>query len=205
VDPNYEPTSYEKDGLRFYADVHKFVLDYVNTYYHQDCKNDPQTNKWWEEMERLRTTPHAPAWTRRGQGCAELADALATYIVSVTGKHYHVDTTIQSVINHPCAAPFNLLDPLTLTELPSEYNCCAPGATLYAYLLISGSQLRQPKIVDDFSHVNSNAWAPSSANKWAPFQADLMALDADIKADNLQRNVPFYSFMPSEVETSVAV
>jgi hypothetical protein len=40
VDPNYEPTSYEKDGLRFYAVVHKFVLDYVNTYYHQDCKDE---------------------------------------------------------------------------------------------------------------------------------------------------------------------
>jgi hypothetical protein len=116
------------------------------------------------------------------------------------------NTTIQSDTYQPCAAPFNFLDPLTLTELPSEHSCGAPGATLFAYLLISGTQLRQPRMVDDFSHVNSNTLPPSSANKWTRFRADLMALlDADIKADNLVRNIPVYSFMPSKVEASFTV
>jgi hypothetical protein len=48
-------------------------------------------------------------------------------------------------------------------------------------------------------------WLPSLANKWAHLQEDLMALDADIQADNLQRNVPLYWSMLSEVETSVTV
>jgi hypothetical protein len=30
-----------------------------------------------------------------------------------------------------------------------------------------------------------------------------MALDADIKADNLQCNIPLHSFMPNEVEPSI--
>jgi hypothetical protein len=109
------------------------------------------------------------------------------------------NTTIQSDTYQPCAAPFKFLDPLTLTELPSEHSCGAPGATLFANLLISGTQLRQPRMVDD-------TWPPTSANKWAAFRADLMALlDADIKADNLQRNIPLYSFMPSKVEANVTV
>jgi hypothetical protein len=83
--------------------------------------------------------------------------------------------------HHPCAAPFNLLEPLTLIELPNEYNCGLPGAILFAYLIMSGTQLRQPRMVDDFSRVNSNTWAPSSANKWASFWVSLVAPDADIK------------------------
>jgi hypothetical protein len=32
----------------------KFVMDYNNTYYNHDCKNDP--NEWWEVRENLRTS-----------------------------------------------------------------------------------------------------------------------------------------------------
>ena len=137
---------------------------------------------------------------------ANLASLLATYIVEVTAGHYHYGTQLMSATYDPCFCPFNYILPSS-GLVGDSYNCGAPGTTIYAYVLMSGTQFENPKITDDFTHLFHGMATPEqgATEIWTQFKSDLTILNTQLNLENSERSVPLYSIVPDLVEISTAV
>ena len=72
-----------------------------------------------------------------------------------------------------------------------------PGNTLSA-----SRPPNRPRILDDYSHMFLDAEAGSM---WTNLTASLRRFGDAVEARNLQRRRPYRVFIPSQIETSVAI
>lgn len=175
--------AYTQDGRNFYDVVRRYVKNYFDIHFKKNkCNTDPQLVRWYNRIFNVSLT--------RLASCEDLVHRISTLMVAVSAGHNHYTCTSQE---HVCLAP---------SSFREGASCGVPRDIMYLYTtqLSTGSRIF-PKILNDFSYMFQDH---ESKKLWQVFQKDLTNLEKLIVLRNAKRSVPFYGFLPSQVEISTS-
>jgi len=122
-----------------------------------------------------------------------LIRVLAQLICNATGIHEHVGQ-VSDYVQRPDFVGAKLLS--------AEYQPYQQGVQEYTQMLILATVtgLKVPRLMDDWSHLCTD-WL----EVYKTFKQSLMELNLIIRAKNLTRDFPFWTFCPENLEISVSV
>lgn len=181
-----------EDGQELLNAITAFVRSYLELYYDyadpNSCKEDAEVGTWRDKMNEVTPQHDLPVV----ETCQQLEELLATLFFAVSAMHSYVGSMGQNW-HDPCHSPWAWRE----GEL-----CGTPRTDFAKATLAATTSFQQPRIVYDYSHVFLDEEAQAA---WQDFVDSLHAVDDSIAARNTERERPFYSFMPVNLETAVSV
>ncbi|KAF0693853.1 Aste57867_15221 [Aphanomyces stellatus] len=179
---------FEQDGLAFFSLVRRFVSDYVDLYYASDADvtGDASLVQFWAALVKT-----LPCGLPRPLTLDSVKDIVTQGIVWVTAIHNHVGSVGEYKT-----------DPAFCTYAWVEGELCArPKTAAICGILAASTNVPNPSILEDFSHVMLDDKAKALCHR---FTDDLQAFSTEIQARNAKRDQPYVSFDPATIDLSVS-
>lgn len=183
--------AYAVDGLDYWNEVRRFVAEYVGLYFTSAACPDDDLLRFWNDLRRL--SPDVMRLDNR----EDLIELCAHLIFMATAFHAQVGGTIgDNVADLGLGAPNVRVGRSVEEMLPSKN-------TMYqAYMLGALTNVRMPKIVEDFSHLMLDSAAAGLVGEFRDRLSDLSLRVADRNGSRYQ---PMTTFDPQYLEISVSI
>jgi hypothetical protein len=181
------------DGRALWAIIHRYVGANVGLHYPDDAAlaADVELQSLWRALDPIRSAKTSARLVHR----SELVDLAASFVFYVTGLHEHVGSLCEY-----------LLDPRSMGgRVRAGLDLCDVQGSVIQMLLMAGTSLRQPALLEDYSHLLPRSHTSEARTILDTLQADLRALVLEIARRNALRRHPFRSFDPTVLEVSVSL
>jgi len=182
---------YATDGLALYGVLQTYAQDYLDIFFPgESVVQDPAVRAWWQGFVELAPTLGLPPLNRASQ----VVDLVTELMFIVTGMHAQVGAVV----------PY-LLDPAFLTcKIRAGSRMSDVQATVQVLNLAALTQLEQPAMIGDFTHLFLEAHRDRAVAAFERYQKALAQLSRDIEGRNQHRDQPFQTFNPTFLKTSVS-
>jgi hypothetical protein len=188
-----EDFPYGEDGMALWALVHRYVEQTIALHFPDDASiaADGELQAFWRVLEPVRSRIDAGPLARR----AQLVDLCASFLFYVTGLHEHVGSLCEY-----------LLDPRFMGgRIRTGLDTCDVQGSVIQMLLMAGTSLRQPGVLEDYTHILPRVREAEARAVMEAFRAELVELAAEIDRRNAARAHPFRTFDPKHLEVSVSL
>ena len=175
--------SYYSDGILLWNCINEYIIKYINK---MDNSFDSELNEFWDHINR-----------QINYGLPEFnKDNLIEYITDTiwwcTGGHEMAGSIVEYLINPQGCMP-KYVDGKNIADVQTYAQ---------ALIIISLTGLKQPKLMDDWSHIFTNKEFSEINNT---FQKNLQKVSNIIKIRNEKRNILYKVMDPSILESSVSI
>ena len=195
---------YAVDGLAVWNTLNGYALTFLGIFYKDDdaLLADAEAVAFYASFESQNDTP----WKLPPLTLKTLASLIAELMFSVTAVHELVGSIVEYLVS-PDGLP---------GKLSKHGNTTQPDVQSHAQALviISLTGVRQPPLMDDYTHIfNVTGWdkskRQSAIDACRGLQSSLMAVSRDIDERNIERECKigrkFVAFNPAIHETSVSI
>jgi len=182
---------YATDGLALYGVLQSYAQDYLDIFFPgESVVQDPAVRAWWRRFVELAPTLGLPPLNRASQ----VVDLVTELMFIVTGMHAQVGAVV----------PY-LLDPAFITcKIRAGSQLSDVQATVQVLNLAALTQLQQPAMIGDYSHLFLDEHRDRVLAAFERYQQGLIQLSRDIEERNRHREQPFETFNPTFLKSSVS-
>ena len=187
------PVVFAEESLKLYSIIERFVTGYIDLYYSDDMsvQSDRTLSEFYQEIRKGQPdTSGIPEQLSK----KSLVDLLAVYIWNVTFWHDYTSQTGNSLSDYRLGAVLIKKEEVFGSYYPNIQEFLV---TLLAHQLTT---VEGNKVVDNFHHFWLNDAALDIALK---FQQELWDYKDGLSKRNVDREIIFNAYDPTEIESSV--
>ena len=182
---------YATDGMALYNVLQSYANDYFDIFFPgESVVQDPSVRAWWQGIVAL-----APNLALQPLDKAQqVIDLIVQLMFTVTGFHGQVGQVVSY-----------LLDPRFIScTIRAGSRVSDIQATVQVLNLSALTAFEQPPLIGDYTHLFLEQDREQVKAAFGRYQQALVKLSHDIDERNMQREQPFQTFNPTELDTSVS-
>ncbi len=182
---------YATDGLALHAICKSYAADYLALYFPGNTiVSDPAVRAWWRQLSFSAPYSGLTPLTSHQQ----VVELVGQFIFLVSGYHAQVGADTQY-----------LSDPRFVGgKVRAGSQMADVQSTIQILTLNAVTGLKEPKLLDDFTHMFLDQHRSEAVAVFRRFQSALLQLGKDIDARNEHRDLPLRTFHPAMLDSAVS-